>query len=96
MSPDLPEHLYPHRALYDVIVTESILQIMRQTHTLEQLVMLSQQPVLLSKVRFGKHKGMKWSEVPSGYLQWVMKQSDIDSDVRHTAHYYMNRQGRFV
>lgn len=32
-----------------------------RVHNLEQLV-----------VRFGKHKGKKWSDVPSNYLQWMV------------------------
>lgn len=87
---DLPAGLYPHRALYDAIVTEGILREMLKTHTLEKLVHLSQQPAVLAKVRFGKYKGYRWSEVPRDYLSWCMKQSDMDDDVRHTASSYLS------
>lgn len=96
VKPELPPGLYPHRALYDVMVTEAILQEMLKTKSLEELIDLSQKPVLLSKVRFGKYKGMLWKEVPSDYLRWILKQSDIDSDVRHTALHYATGQHRLL
>lgn len=96
VKPELPPGLYPHRALYDVMVTEAILRRMLETKSLEELVELSQKPVLLSKVRFGKHKGMFWKDVPSDYLRWILKQSDIDTDVRHTAYHYATGQTRLI
>lgn len=91
---ELPDGLYPHRALYDVIVTKAILERMLETHTLEQLINLTQKPVLLTKVRFGKHKGAQWKDLPKDYLKWICNQQDMDADVRHTAHSYLHAQGR--
>jgi len=94
---DLPAGLYPHRALYDTIVTRHILLRMLETHTLDDLHRLSYQPVVLLKVRFGKHRGLLWSQVPRDYLQWVVKQSDMDDDVRHTAmHHLRGGQGSLL
>jgi len=88
----LPEGLFPHRALYDCIVTRELLLELLKHHTLEQLIKISNNPILLSKVSFGKHKGKLWSEVDYGYLKWASSQSDINEDVRHTANYYMRRR----
>lgn len=88
LSPVLPGGLYPHRALYDTIVTRSLLDKMLETHTLEQLVDLSTQPVLQKTIRFGKHRGMLWSDVPRDYLQWLVRQ-DMDMDVLHTARHWL-------
>lgn len=96
VEPELPEDLHPHRALYDTLVTERILRCLLETYTLGELVELTKKPVLLTKVRFGKHKGMLWKDVPYSYLQWVAKQEDMDSDVRHTAAHYMKPQGRLL
>lgn len=96
IDPELPSDLYPHRALYDTIVTECILQRMLESHTLEELIELSTKPVLLSTVRFGKHRGVKWSDVPHDYLQWLLRQSDLDPDTRHTALHWANAQGRIL
>jgi exodeoxyribonuclease X len=97
LSPDLPADLYPHRALYDTIVTRHILLRMLETHSLDDLHRLSYQPVVLLKVRFGKHRGLLWSQVPRDYLQWVIKQQDMDDDVRHTAmHHLRGGQGSLL
>ena len=94
---DLPEDLHPHRALYDVIVTEGILRRMLEMRSLSELLHLSQEPVLLRTVRFGKHKGAEWKNLPADYLRWILKQSDFDTDSRHTAmHYLRPRQSTLV
>lgn len=89
LSPVVPEGLYPHRALYDTIVTRALLDKMLETHTLEQLIELTNTPVLIKTVRFGKHRGMLWEDVPRDYLSWVARQSDMDEDVRHTAKHWL-------
>jgi exodeoxyribonuclease X len=92
LEPVLPKELYPHRALYDTIVTEAILRKMLETTSLQELLRLSYEPVVLETVRFGKHRGAKWNEVPRDYLHWVVKQQDMDKDVRHTAMYWLRPQ----
>jgi len=87
---DLPSGLHPHRALYDAIVTEGILQRMLAERSVENIVRISSEPVLLKKVRFGKHKGELWKDVPSGYLRWILRQDSTDRDVRHTAEYWLS------
>jgi exodeoxyribonuclease X len=95
---ELPEGLAPHRALYDIIVTEAILRRMLSevVHKrlggdadsrarLVELIRLSTAPVMLTTMRFGKHRGQKFVDLPSDYLSWMLRQSDMDSDVRHTA-----------
>lgn len=89
----IPADLFPHRALYDVIVTSCLLLKMLETHTITQLVDLSKRPALLTKIRFGKHRGMQWSNVPRDYLQWVIKQQDMDADSKHTAMHWL-REGQ--
>lgn len=95
---DVPEGLFPHRALYDCIVTRAILLELLKHHSLRELVHISNNPVLLHKVSFGKHKGKLWSEVDYGYLKWIVGQPDMDEDKIHTANHYMrnggNRGGR--
>ena len=96
LSPDVPDGLYPHRALYDAIVTEAILRLMLQRWKLEDLVKMSQQPAVLTKVRFGKYRGYRWADVPRDYLLWCKKQQDMDDDVRHTASHYLSGGVRLV
>lgn len=88
----LPAGLYPHRALYDVIVTTAILRKMLESKTPEELYDLSTKPALLYKCNFPKHKGVLWKNVPKDYLQWAVKAPDMDPNVRHTAMYYLSTQ----
>jgi exodeoxyribonuclease X len=84
----------PHRALYDAYTTALILEKMLETRSAEALFLMSTMPVVLTKVRFGKFKGQQWKEVPRWYLEWVMKQDDIDNDVKYTADYYLKMSRR--
>lgn len=93
LEPVIRTGLPPHRALPDAAVTAAIVQDMLRTHTLEQLIELTTQPVVLYRCGFGKHRGELWSDVPKDYLQWIVKQSDFDPDTAHTARYYLGQSG---
>lgn len=95
----LPEGLHPHRALYDILVTEGILRrLMREaalldphlvdtSEVLHELVRLSTAPVVLRKSRFGKHAGKDWEWIvraDSGWCDWYLRLDDGDADVQHT------------
>jgi exodeoxyribonuclease X len=85
--------LQPHRALYDAISTAVLLKHMLATHTLDDLRVLQDQPVLQRTIRFGKYRNQLWSEVPRDYLQYVLRQNGptgFDADVLHTANHYLN------
>jgi exodeoxyribonuclease X len=88
LKPPLPGGLAPHRALYDCIVTMTILQEMLKIKTLEELLELQHRPVLLKTVKFGKWRGKLWSEIPREYLTWVSRQ-DFDADVLYTAEHWL-------
>lgn len=60
---------------------------------IRHLVWLTKQPVLLEKCRFGKHRGERWEDVPSGYMSWVLGQ-DFDEDTKHTCRTWLERRGR--
>ena len=83
----------PHRAAADAYCAAFLLLKMLDASTIEQMVKWSSGPALLVKVGFGKHFGLKWSEVPRDYLSWILEKSDItDRDVRATAKFYAKRQ----
>lgn len=83
----------PHRAGPDAYVCAFLLVELLKHTTLEQMVKWSSGPALLAKVGFGKHFGLKWSDVPRDYLSWILEKSDItDRDVRATAKFYSKRQ----
>lgn len=91
-----PEHIrkiyHPHRAIFDTWITALIFEKMLESRTAECLFLLSTQPVVLKKVRFGKHNGQLWADVPRDYLVWVLKQKDMDADVLHTARFWMGQK----
>jgi exodeoxyribonuclease X len=75
-----------HRALPDAYVTAHLLRELLKTASFDDLVLWSQEPALLTKVRFGKYRGMKWTDVPSDYIDWIVFKSGFDDeDVMHTA-----------
>lgn len=84
---DLPVH----RTLGDCFVTAELL--LREVEelakrgtepTLEHLVELTERPVLLRTMPFGKHAGSRFAELPRDYLAWMSRQSFDDPDVNHT------------
>lgn len=93
----------PHRAPDDAYVTAAILVRALQTSglTVQQMVKISAGPIVLPYLTFGMH-AMKsltartmtadgWAyEVPSGYLEWMLKQKDMDVNARHTAFHHLN------
>jgi exodeoxyribonuclease X len=90
--------LYPHRALYDALVTGALVAKMLETHTVEELLLLTTEPVLLKTIRFGTHRGKLWEDVPDGYLRWILRQGQkkddadeegFDRDVIHTARHWI-------
>lgn len=91
----------PHRALFDAIMTGDLMHYMIKhvaqneniADPLEHLIWLTQQPILLTTCRFGKHRGQLWSEVPVDYLQWCLRQ-DMDADVKFTCKHWMEEHKR--
>lgn len=73
----------PHRAGPDAYVTAHILAKMLDRATPAELIEWSGQPALLPRVTFGKQRGMAWTEVDDGFLDWVVRR-DFDEDVLHT------------
>jgi len=59
--------------------------------SVEDLIKWSQEPVLLPRVGFGKHKGLARSELPVDYIDWIVEKSDLDEDVKFTANHYRTK-----
>lgn len=87
---------FAHRALYDAEVTTHLFQDMLTRATSEDpvanILQLSNQPALLKKCAFGKHKDKLWKDVPRDYLDYILhKSSGWDENVLYTARHYYNR-----
>lgn len=90
-----------HDALWDVLVLEKVFE--KLYHLLKEkapekneqelrnmMIEISSHPSILHLCRFGKYKGVLWSEVPHEYLDWIVHKSDFtDEDVLYTARHYL-------
>jgi exodeoxyribonuclease X len=70
----------PHRAGPDAWVTAHILTELLKVSTTEQMIEWTKQPKKLPTIPFGKHRGSSWQDVPSDYLDWMVRQEDMDRD----------------
>jgi exodeoxyribonuclease X len=86
------KHKHPHQALYDVATTTGLLFKMLEKHTIEQLMVMSNSPVRLKALNFGKHKDTPIDQVPVDYLQWMRKQGNLDSDLAYTIDSVLQRR----
>jgi len=82
---DRERALPAHRALPDAYVTAHLLRAMLNHASVDDLVSWSQQPALLVNVGFGKYRGMKWTDVPDDYFDWMITKGRFDDeDVLYT------------
>jgi exodeoxyribonuclease X len=103
----VPKGSSMHRALPDATVTACLLlhelkEVLSRSDvpmTIEQLIDWIETPMLLHRVRFGKHgpkdgkPGLLWSEVPKDYLRWILKSfTDADRDTVYTAKHYLGQR----
>lgn len=89
------EAMPPHRAGPDSYVTAFLLRdMLREGHSVADLVRWTKEPVLLKTCRFGKHRGKAWADVAvedPGYLRWITGKTDFDEDVLHTARHHLGQ-----
>lgn len=81
----------PHRAGPDAYVTAYLLakEIESGKASIEDMARWSNGPALLPRVNFGKHKGSKWEDLPTDYLQWITDKSDMDRDIKANARHWL-------
>lgn len=70
----------PHRAGPDAWVTAHLLADLAKAATVADMIDWSARPKQLPSIPFGKHRGLKWAEAPLDYLQWMVRQSDMNPD----------------
>lgn len=100
---DRPEHHPPHRALPDAVVTSEVLAIIldetarrmpdaTEQERIDHLVRVSAEPRALPRCPIGKFRGRPWSEVETGFLQWMLRQADMEHDLRWCADQELQRR----
>ena len=103
LAPELPEGSHAHRALYDAACTVALMQAIMErllprcdgpADFLARAAKVSAEPGLLVRLRFGKHKGASLRDVPSDYLEWLVREPDMDADARFSAEHELRRRLR--
>lgn len=92
---DLPDALAmpPHRAGPDSYVTAHILAKFLEMGTrVSHMVHWESEPRWMTRLPFGKHKGLTFIECPEDYLGWVTRQPDMDADVKHWCRVELERR----
>lgn len=81
----------PHRAGPDSYVGALILvDLINSGASVRDMIAWEKVPSLLpGAVRFGKHKGTAWRDLPSDYLDWIVNKSDMDEDAKFTAAHWL-------
>ena len=74
-----------HRADADIILTANILMhiiYQLKIQTIEELFQASEDARIPRSINFGKHRGSAISELPADYVQWLLRQEDLDPYLR--------------
>lgn len=86
----------PHTALGDILVLEALFNRIyakfkeeSEGDPIEEMIQISNSPVMIARMPFGKHKGMKMGEVPLDYLEWLSG-TNLDEDLAYTVRYYLD------
>lgn len=87
-----------HDAGGDVLVLVKIFNLLKanlmskgssEDEAIERMIEISDEPVLLKTVPFGKYRGQKFEEVKDhSYFIWMLG-TDIGEDLRHTLNHYL-------
>jgi exodeoxyribonuclease X len=89
----VPRDTPAHRAAGDTLVTAHILlAAFAKGVTASEMVKITNEPAVLPRLHFGKWAGKPFAEIDGGYLSWMLKQSDMDDDAKHTAFVEMTRR----
>jgi exodeoxyribonuclease X len=85
----------PHDALGDMLVLEALFGRINAKmvelygdDALHRMIEVTQNPILIPRMPFGKHKGQKFDEIPIDYLQWL-SETDLDEDMEYTVKHHL-------
>lgn len=90
------EGLPAHRAGPDSYVGAALMARILEAENapdIETMVRWSNGPPLLSIVTFGKHKGSRWDDLPTDYLEWIVDKSELDAAARANALHRLRQRG---
>lgn len=82
-----------HRAGPDTYVTAHILLALFDAgSTGRQMIGWTREPALLPKCPIGKFRGQPWSEVEGGFLSWMLRQQDMEPELKWNAQRELDRR----
>lgn len=95
IAPDHVKTQPAHRAGPDAYVTAHILKALFEAGaTGKDMVGWAREPVLMPRCPIGKFRGKPWSEVEDGFLGWMMRQDDMDEDLKWNADREIRRRSQ--
>lgn len=81
-----------HRAGPDAYATAHLLKALLTFATAPALVQWTKEPAALPRCTIGKWRGTKWADVDGGFLGWMVRQPDMDADLKWNAEREINRR----
>lgn len=82
-----------HRAGPDAYVTAHVLLALFDAgHTGREMVGWTREPALLPTCPIGKFRGKPWAEVEIGFLEWMLRQPDMEHDLKWNANREIERR----
>jgi exodeoxyribonuclease X len=91
--PDLGGAAHPmHRAGPDTWVTAHILLALLEEASAEDMIQWTKEPRLMPTCPIGKFRGKPWPEVEGGFLGWMLRQDDMEADLKWNAKRELDRR----
>ncbi len=102
---EIGEDLNFHDARYDVLICGKLFRILfakmheylfdknhvaaTDKEVFQAMISVTNNPILLQRVKFGKHRGKLFSEIDKSYLNWCLSNMEnLDKDTKYTMQYY--------
>ncbi len=94
LKEEFGDMMNPHNALFDIYILKKLLfYLIELSGDYKKLIELTNTPVLLKTMKFGKHKGESFEEIAKkdpSYLRWLRdNKQDSDQDLEYTINYYL-------
>lgn len=58
------------------------------TEAIDKMIETTKNPVLLARMAYSKHKGMKFEAIPIDYLKWLSG-TDLDENLAYTVKHHL-------
>ena len=84
--------LIAHDALSDALFVKQLFDYLQTMASVDEMLELTQEKVLMQKMHFGKYAGKYIEEIAMndrGYLEWMLRTPDLDEDLRYSIEYYL-------